>query len=124
MPTDSTGREIFPIVDDFGAILPTEPDSGRHVDEHGEVIPIDDFGRPFDAKSGTMLPTNRHGKFVYSRQPTKPAVAEVQRPAEAAVEIDDLILPDEHLQHEIAPTTFEGLLFINYIFSQFFVRIC
>ncbi|KAI1721109.1 fibronectin type III domain-containing protein [Ditylenchus destructor] len=65
LPTDDYGKAIYPVVDaDTSRPLPTDT-SGRHVALDGEPIPIDDFGRPLD-EEGKVLPTNRHGEYIYT----------------------------------------------------------
>jgi hypothetical protein len=68
LPTDAYGKEIYPVVDDDGFPLPTDSVTGRHIAANGEVIPIDDFGRPL-TEDGLPLPVNNEGAFVY-RPPT------------------------------------------------------
>jgi hypothetical protein len=64
LPTDDYGKEIYPIVDTAGESLPTDPASGRHIAANGEVIPVDEFGRPLN-EDGSLLPVNREGQYVY-----------------------------------------------------------
>lgn len=64
LPTDQTGREIYPIVGaDDGRPLPMDA-SGRHVGLEGEEIVLDDHGRPLD-HMGRVLATNERGEYVY-----------------------------------------------------------
>lgn len=36
------------------------------MDINGELLPMDDFGRPLDPRDGRLLPTNEFGQFVYT----------------------------------------------------------
>ncbi|KAL3085246.1 hypothetical protein niasHS_010315 [Heterodera schachtii] len=63
-PTDSTGRLVLPVISaDTGQLMPRN-EEGQFVNAHGEVIPTDDFGRPFDWH-GKVLPRNELGQFVF-----------------------------------------------------------
>lgn len=47
LPTDETGKYIYPVVDADGMLLPRNSE-GRYMTAEGELIPVDDFGRPLD----------------------------------------------------------------------------
>jgi hypothetical protein len=36
------------------------------LDVNGELLPMDDFGRPLDPLNGQLLPTNEFGQFIYT----------------------------------------------------------
>uniref|UniRef100_A0A1I8AYI8 Protein-tyrosine-phosphatase n=1 Tax=Meloidogyne hapla TaxID=6305 RepID=A0A1I8AYI8_MELHA len=66
LPTDQTGKFIHPVIDsNTGEPLLTDQ-FGRYLDINGELLPMDDFGRPLDPINGRLLPTNEFGQFVYT----------------------------------------------------------
>lgn len=73
LPTDDTGKFIYPIVYKDGTPLKTDL-SGNYVDLHGELLITDDFGRPLD-ENGNLRPTNNYGQYIYSKtkQPVVPS---------------------------------------------------
>lgn len=64
LPTDDTGKFIYPIVYSDGSPLKIDA-SGNYVDLYGESLITDDFGRPLDEK-GNLLPTNDYGQYIYA----------------------------------------------------------
>jgi len=38
----------------------------RYLDINGELLPMDDFGRPLDPINGRLLPTNEFGQYIYT----------------------------------------------------------
>uniref|UniRef100_A0A915EPK2 VWFA domain-containing protein n=1 Tax=Ditylenchus dipsaci TaxID=166011 RepID=A0A915EPK2_9BILA len=84
LPTDSDGQVIVPSAttsapyQEDGLPLPRNSE-GRYLTAQGELIPIDDYGRPLDQEPGeedrpigNVLPTNELGQYVY-----KPKAQEV-----------------------------------------------
>lgn len=47
-----------------GSLLPTDPSTGRFVDDRGETIQLDEFNRPLNPE-GYPLPTNLHHQYIY-----------------------------------------------------------
>lgn len=65
LPTDESGRAIYPVVGaDSGELLPTDAE-GRFVNAQGDYIPTDEYGRPMDERTGQVLPTDNLGQYVY-----------------------------------------------------------
>lgn len=65
LPTDDYGHQIHPVVDQFGRTLRTDA-SGHYLDERGEAIGTDEFGRPVDPQ-GRVFRLNAQGQYVYTR---------------------------------------------------------
>uniref|UniRef100_A0A915BJG8 VWFA domain-containing protein n=1 Tax=Parascaris univalens TaxID=6257 RepID=A0A915BJG8_PARUN len=63
LPTDETGRIIYPIIGPDHEPLPTDS-SGKSVDAHGRPISEDRYGRPL-GPDGRVLPTDSDGNYVY-----------------------------------------------------------
>jgi hypothetical protein len=69
LPTDASGKYIFPVVNLDGQLLPTDPIFGHYLDPvSGEPLATDDFGRPLDNDSGKTLSTNAAGIFIFPRR--------------------------------------------------------
>lgn len=63
------------------------------MDERGEIVPTDDFGRPLERNGGgALLPTNAYGHFVYARGP-------VARGAEIVSESGEQMPRNAHGEH-------------------------
>jgi hypothetical protein len=69
LPTDSIGKEIHQIVRPDGSLLSTDS-TNRYVNDQGEPIQLDDFGKPLDP-DGYPLPTNAYNQFIYPSEPEK-----------------------------------------------------
>uniref|UniRef100_A0A915MVF1 Uncharacterized protein n=1 Tax=Meloidogyne javanica TaxID=6303 RepID=A0A915MVF1_MELJA len=65
LPTDGTGKEIFPVISAQNGLLLPRNSEGRYLGARNELIPIDDFGRPLDSL-GRVLPINEFGQFIYT----------------------------------------------------------
>lgn len=63
LPTDESGKIVYPIVDSNGKLMELDV-SGQHINLNGELINTDEFGRPVD-KQGRLLPINSKGQYVY-----------------------------------------------------------
>uniref|UniRef100_F1KPH3 Mesocentin n=1 Tax=Ascaris suum TaxID=6253 RepID=F1KPH3_ASCSU len=63
LPTDETGRIIYPIIGPDREPLPTDS-SGKSVDASGRRISEDPYGRPL-GPDGRVLPTDSDGNYVY-----------------------------------------------------------
>lgn len=98
LPTDQSGRVIYPIVvDEDGALRPTDI-HGRYVDAGGKQIPIDKSGRPL-GHLGEILPVNNNGQFVYVDAKTESGVTlptdETGKLVLAIVDANGVLLPTE-----------------------------
>uniref|UniRef100_A0A1I7ST69 Ig-like domain-containing protein n=1 Tax=Bursaphelenchus xylophilus TaxID=6326 RepID=A0A1I7ST69_BURXY len=70
LPTDDTGKVVYPIVRPDGSLLPTDS-TGRYIDSFGEQIPVNDFGRPINKNTGEVLPTDQYDQHIfYDAKPT------------------------------------------------------
>lgn len=64
LPTDSTGKFIYPIVREDGSLLPTDASTNRHLTDEGLPIATNDYGQPSD-QFGNTLPVDDKGRFIY-----------------------------------------------------------
>ena len=75
-PTDAAGHVIHAVVGPEGGMLERDHGTGQYLDEMGEPIRTDDFGRPLDHK-GEVLPTNLYGEFVWIGTTKTPTTHEI-----------------------------------------------
>ncbi|CAD5215684.1 unnamed protein product [Bursaphelenchus okinawaensis] len=64
LPTDDTGKVVYPIVRPDGSLLPTDS-TGRYIDRYGEQIPVNDFGKPINKNTGEVLPTDNYDQYIF-----------------------------------------------------------
>ncbi|KAI6201744.1 hypothetical protein M3Y96_00874900 [Aphelenchoides besseyi] len=70
LPTDESGKNVYPIVDAEGNLLPVDS-TGRHVTKQNEEIVVDEYGRPL-SPSGELLPKNEKGEYVFKGEQLLP----------------------------------------------------
>lgn len=98
LPTDATGRAIYPVVwADNGQPLPTDAE-GRPIGIDGEPLPVDEWGRPLDVEHGRILPKNAAGAFVYTAPSYESSTTGVGR-------IVEVVGADEYAPTSAPPTT-------------------
>lgn len=63
MPTDTTGKKVYPVIGPNGDLLPRNAD-GAVVDLEGKPIATDETGLPVD-NYGRSLPKDANGRYIY-----------------------------------------------------------
>uniref|UniRef100_A0A914QH97 VWFA domain-containing protein n=1 Tax=Panagrolaimus davidi TaxID=227884 RepID=A0A914QH97_9BILA len=86
LPTDPSGKVIYPIIGSDGQLLPTDP-TGVHVNKDGEPIDTNDAGVPL-GPDGEVLPTDSLGRYVH------PEPSEELRPTTSDGRVVTVIGPD------------------------------
>lgn len=131
-PTDAAGHVMHPVVGPDGGMLKRDPGTGQYLDELGEPIRTDDFGRPLDQK-GAVLPTNLYGEFVWtgttSKSPTTheigpdglPVPSSKKVPAPAFPESRDRPALDEQTQCRIGEAVIDLLVGHSFTFTHNFL---
>ncbi|CEF66897.1 Down syndrome cell adhesion molecule-like protein 1 [Strongyloides ratti] len=64
LPTDITGKAVYPIVNPEGQLYPTSSTTGARIDDSGKPIPTNIYGEP-QTETGQTLPINEEGVHVY-----------------------------------------------------------
>jgi cell wall assembly regulator SMI1 len=64
LPTDETGKQVYPIFYPDKTPLATDS-TGRYVKKDGEPIPQNDYGQPINARTGELLPKDEHGNYIF-----------------------------------------------------------
>ena len=90
LPTDDGGKRLYPIVNAAGELLIRDV-AGHFLDENGNRIATDDFGRPLNA-DGQTLPTTGTNRFIYV-EPTLAVAATEDTPHDANA--DRQLLPTD-----------------------------
>uniref|UniRef100_A0A914Y084 Uncharacterized protein n=1 Tax=Panagrolaimus superbus TaxID=310955 RepID=A0A914Y084_9BILA len=88
LPTDPSGKVIYPIIGSDGQLLPTDA-TGVHVDKDGEAIDTNEAGVPLGPDGGP-LPTDSLGRYVHPQ----PSIAEGVRPTTSDGRFVTVIGPD------------------------------
>uniref|UniRef100_A0A914HSM9 Uncharacterized protein n=1 Tax=Globodera rostochiensis TaxID=31243 RepID=A0A914HSM9_GLORO len=116
LPTDETGKILFPIVDQFGIPLLTDS-SGRFLDAFGEPIPLDEFGRPL-GPDGLPLMTNPRGEYVVG-QTSAPTPTDTDRGSPIPAHTEHHRMRDETEQvTDVPPTDGTGRLVLPVVSSD------
>lgn len=62
--------------------------TGRHIDKNDAEIPLNENGIPVDARTGSVLPKNNRGQYIFEERPE----------AENRQESDHTTRPDDEIQ--------------------------
>ncbi|KAK6743874.1 hypothetical protein RB195_010896 [Necator americanus] len=102
LPTDESGKVIYPVTKPDGSPLPTDA-SGNFITDEGTIIEKDEEGRPL-GPDGQVLPTDESGNYIYplvgpDGQPLP--TDEHRRPIHPVVDSDGAPLPTDESGHPL-----------------------